>query len=40
MATTVRVSDATWEQLNQRKSPGESFDDIIQGLLKEESTNE
>ena len=39
MATTVRVSGATWEQLNQRKSPGESFNDIIRGLLKKESTN-
>jgi len=32
--TTVEVSLETWRRLNERKeSPGESFDDVIDGLL-------
>lgn len=30
---TVRVSDETWKRLNQRKEPGDSFDDVISRLL-------
>lgn len=33
--TTVRVSPETWKRLNQRKGPGDSFDDIISQLLDE-----
>ena len=31
--TTIEVSTDTWERLNRRKSPGESFDDVISGML-------
>lgn len=36
MATTIEVSDETWRQLNVRKERGESFDDVIQGLMNGE----
>jgi predicted CopG family antitoxin len=26
---TLRVSEETWTMLNQRKRPGDSFDDVI-----------
>ncbi len=32
---TVRVSEQTWKRLNQRKGPGDSFDDVIEDLLDE-----
>lgn len=31
----IRVSGSTWKELNQRKTPGDSFDDVIQDLLDE-----
>jgi len=31
----IRVRDATWQELNSRKKPGESFDDVITRLLNE-----
>lgn len=31
--TSVRVSVETWSVLNQRKSPGDSFDDVIREAL-------
>jgi hypothetical protein len=31
--TTVEVATETWKELNQRKEPGDSFDDVIQRLL-------
>ena len=31
--TTIEVSVATWTELNQRKSPGQSFDDVLQEEL-------
>lgn len=31
--TNIRISDETWRQLNGRKESGQSFDDVIQGLL-------
>lgn len=31
--THVRVTEETWSDLNQRKKPGDSFDDVIQRLL-------
>lgn len=35
----IRVTDETWSELNKRKRPGDSFDDVIQRLL-EETTEE
>ena len=32
--TTVQVSKETWKQLNLRKEPGETFDEVIQRLLE------
>lgn len=31
--TTIEVKTQTWKELNMRKEPGESFDDVIQRLL-------
>jgi len=31
----IRVTDETWSELNKRKQPGDSFDDVIQRLLEE-----
>ena len=31
--TTIEVSVATWTELNQRKSPGQSFDDVLREEL-------
>jgi len=36
MATTVKVKDETWRELNRRKGPGDSFDDVIESLLEGE----
>lgn len=33
--TTINVKPETWKQLNARKNPGDSFDDVIQRLLAE-----
>jgi predicted CopG family antitoxin len=33
--TTIEVSTETWKELNQRKEPGDSFDDVIQRMLDE-----
>ncbi|UIP00311.1 antitoxin VapB family protein [Halobaculum sp. CBA1158] len=33
--TTVRISRDTWKRLNDRREPGVSFDDVINGLLDE-----
>ncbi|APW98876.1 hypothetical protein CHINAEXTREME_14305 [Halobiforma lacisalsi AJ5] len=33
--TTIQVTEETWRQLNVRKNPGETFDDVIQRLLEE-----
>lgn len=35
--TDIPVSEATREQLKRAKNPGESFDDVLQRLLTEES---
>jgi predicted CopG family antitoxin len=32
----IRVTDETWMELNQRKRPGDSFDDVLQRLLNED----
>lgn len=37
MTTTIEVSKETWRQLNMRKNPGESFDDVVQDLMTEEN---
>lgn len=36
MTTTIQVEDKTWEELNRRKSRGESFDEVINRMLLEE----
>ena len=33
--TTLQVTKETWKELNLRKEPGETFDDVIQRLLEE-----
>lgn len=34
--THIRVTEDTWKQLNARKGPGDSFDDVISELLEDE----
>lgn len=34
--TTVEVSDETWEELDDLKGRGESFDDVISDLLHQQ----
>lgn len=34
--TTVQVDNETWKELNTRKEPGETFDDVIRRLLESE----
>jgi len=36
MGTTIQISDETWERLDDRKSRGQSFDDIVRQLLDRE----
>ncbi|WP_195156070.1 antitoxin VapB family protein [Halococcus agarilyticus] len=31
---TIKVHKSTWEKLNSRKQPGDSFDDVINTMLK------
>jgi len=31
----IRVTDTTWTELNKRKTPGDSFDDVLERLLAE-----
>jgi hypothetical protein len=33
--TTIEIKNPTWTALSARKSPGDSFDDVIQRLLEE-----
>jgi len=33
MATTIQVQDDTWQQLNEQKEPGESFDEVVSSLI-------
>jgi predicted CopG family antitoxin len=35
--TTIKVKGETWKRLNQLKEPGDSFDEVIQKLLKEDA---
>ena len=32
--TLIRVKDKTWNMLNSRKNQGDSFDTVIQNLLR------
>lgn len=34
-STTISVKYETWKQLNFRKQPGESFDEVIRRLLED-----
>jgi len=34
--THIRVTEETWEQLNRKKGPGDSFEDVITELLNSE----
>jgi len=36
MATLIQIQDDTWEDLNKKKKKSESFDDVIQRLIKSE----
>jgi predicted CopG family antitoxin len=31
--TSIAIETATWQRLNRRKMPGESFDDVVTALL-------
>ncbi|WP_244605579.1 antitoxin VapB family protein [Halorussus marinus] len=31
--TSIQVRNETWQELNARKAPGDTFDDVIQRLL-------
>jgi predicted CopG family antitoxin len=33
--TNIRIGVDTWKRLNNRKGPGDSFDDVIAALLDE-----
>jgi len=35
--TTIKVKGETWKRLNQLKEPGDSFDEVIQKLLKQDA---
>lgn len=35
-STTIQISEETWTDLNQRKEPGDTFDDVIRRLLEGE----
>lgn len=37
--TTIQVRSDTWEELNKRKKPGESFDDVIRRILFSEESD-
>ncbi|WP_243700387.1 antitoxin VapB family protein [Halorussus pelagicus] len=33
--TSIQVTTDTWQELNVRKAPGDTFDDVIQRLLEQ-----
>lgn len=35
--TTIQISVQTWKDLNARKEPSDTFDDVIQDLLQDDS---
>lgn len=38
--TTIQITEETWRELNMRKNPGETFDDVIQRLLEDAGTDD
>lgn len=34
--TTIEITKSRWKELNGRKEPGDSFDDVIRRLLEED----
>lgn len=39
--TTIRIKTNTWRELNSRKQgPNDSFDDVIQRLLREDESDD
>lgn len=38
--TNIRIKRETWERLRDRKGPGESFDEVISGLIEESESSE
>ena len=34
MVTSIQISDEMWQTLNSMKSRGETFEDIIKGLIE------
>jgi predicted CopG family antitoxin len=36
--TTITVSDPVWKDLNGRKERGETFDDVLRGVLEIDGT--
>ena len=38
--TSIQVTAETWRELNHRKEPGDTFDDVIQRLLEEADKDE
>lgn len=36
----IQISEKVWTELNKRKKPGESFDDVIKRELKLEVKND
>jgi predicted CopG family antitoxin len=37
--TNIRVSGETWRKLDERKGPGDSFDDVIRSVLEQSDTS-
>lgn len=40
MGTQIRVSDDTWQRLNRRRMPGDTFEDVVQDLLSDAERRE
>jgi predicted CopG family antitoxin len=36
----IKVSEDTWQELNRRKTPGDTFDDVVVRLLDDETETE
>jgi predicted CopG family antitoxin len=37
MTVNVKLKDETWKALNQRKEPGETFDDVVTKLVEQDN---
>lgn len=35
----IRVTEETWKELNKRKEPGDSFEDVIERLIDQHEGN-